>query len=68
MNKNQDMLQALQRLRSLTALEVRAIASETRVNVSESLEIATKLQLELEAMKLGEVLHRYAQQRTDCAS
>ena len=50
---NKDMQEALQRLRSLTALEDRAISSETRVDVAESRQIAQLLRVELGAMKLG---------------
>lgn len=50
---NKDMQTALQRLRALTALEVRAIAAEARVDTAETLEIANKLLEESRAMKLS---------------
>ena len=53
------MVQALQRLRELAALEVRAIASETRVDVSESLEITSKLSNELVAIREGKSIHNH---------
>ncbi|KZV77396.1 hypothetical protein PENSPDRAFT_747122 [Peniophora sp. CONT] len=52
MNKK-DMQEALQRLRSLTALENRAISSETRVDAAECRKIAEQLRLESSAMKLA---------------
>ena len=48
-----DMQEALQRLRSLTALETRAISSETRVDVAECRKMAEEIRLESTAMKLG---------------
>ncbi|KZV73950.1 hypothetical protein PENSPDRAFT_749646 [Peniophora sp. CONT] len=54
LTKNKDMQSALQRLRALTALEVRALASETRVDTAEALALSSKLMEELHAMKLAQ--------------
>ena len=53
LTKNKDMQSALQRLRALTALEVRALASETRADTAEALTLSSNLLDEIQAMKFG---------------